>query len=70
MGKENIECLSYNVSVLFILLFIVAGKVCGEAAGVPEDMTKEWLSYKSPTMCEEYKRDEIFNTEGNELFYK
>ncbi|CAH4033511.1 unnamed protein product [Pieris brassicae] len=47
----------------------MAGKVCGEAAGVPKGMSEEWLSHKRPALCEGYTTEEIFNADETGLFY-
>lgn len=48
---------------------IVAGKVCGEAAGVPEGVSEEWLSHEWPALCEGYTPEETFNADEIGLFY-
>lgn len=69
MGKENFECSSSWVQRFRARHNIVAGKVCGEAAGVPEGVTEEWLAHKWPTLCEGYKPEEIFNADETGLFF-
>ncbi|CAK1597281.1 unnamed protein product [Parnassius mnemosyne] len=69
MGKENCKCSSSWVQRFRARHNIVAGKVCGEAAGVPEGVTEEWLSHKWPTLCEGYKPEEIFNADETGLFF-
>ncbi|KAL0861588.1 hypothetical protein ABMA27_009087 [Loxostege sticticalis] len=69
MGKENFECSSSWVQRFRARHNIVAGKVCGEAAGVPEGVSEEWLSHKWPALCEGYTPEEIFNADETGLFY-
>lgn len=68
MGKENFECLSSWVQRFRARHNIVAGKVCGEAAGVPEGVSEEWLSRKWPTLYEGYTPEQIFNADETVLF--
>lgn len=68
-GKENFECSSSWVQRFRARHNIVAGKVCGEVAGVPEGVTEEWLSHKWPALCEGYSPEEIFNADETGLFY-
>lgn len=69
MGEENFECSLSWVQRFRARHNIVAGKVCGEAAGVPEGVTEEWLSHKWPALCEGYKPEEIFNADETGLFF-
>ncbi|KOB77473.1 putative tigger transposable element derived 6-like protein [Operophtera brumata] len=46
MGKENFACSSSWVQRFRARHNIVAGKYCDEAAGVPEGVTKEFLSMR------------------------
>lgn len=46
----------------------MAGKICGEAAGVPEGVS-EVLSHKWPALREGYTPEEIFNADETGLFY-
>lgn len=69
MGKENFECSWSWVQRFRARHNIVAGKVCGEAAGVPEGVSEEWLSDKWPALCEGYTPEEIFNADETGLFY-
>ncbi|XP_046601956.1 tigger transposable element-derived protein 4-like [Neodiprion lecontei] len=68
-GEENFECSSSWVQSFCARHNIVSGKVCGEAAGVPEGVTEEWLSHTWPAIWEGYKPDEIFNADETGLFY-
>lgn len=69
MGKENFQCSSSWVQRFRARHNIVAGKVSGEAAGVPEGVSEEWLSHKGPALCEGYTPEEIFNADETGLFY-
>lgn len=69
MGKENFKCSSSWVQRFRARHDIVAGKVCGEAAAVPEGVSEEWLSHKWPALCEGYTPEEIFNAAETGLFY-
>ncbi|GBP89083.1 Tigger transposable element-derived protein 4 [Eumeta japonica] len=69
MGKENFECSSSWVQRFRARHNIVAKKVCGEAAGVPEGVTEKWLSHKWPALSEGYTPEEIFNADETGLFY-
>lgn len=67
--KENFQCLSSWVRRLRAGYNIVAWKVCGEAAGVPEGVAEDWLSRKWCALCEEYKPDKIFNADETRLCF-
>ncbi|CAH3998250.1 unnamed protein product [Pieris brassicae] len=69
MAKENFKCSSSWVQCFRARHNIVAGKVCGEAAGVPNGVSEEWLSHKWPALCEGYTPEEIFNADETGLFY-
>ena len=69
LGNPNFNCSSSWIQRFRARHDIVAGKICGEAAGVPDGVIEEWLSKKWPVLCEGYKPDDIFNADETGLFY-
>ncbi|KAJ4442440.1 hypothetical protein ANN_04026 [Periplaneta americana] len=68
LGNPNFNCCSSWIQRFRPRYNIVARKICGEAAIVPDGVTEEWLSKKWPALCEDYKPDDVLNADETGLF--
>lgn len=70
--KMNIK---FTVNDSFIKRFktrnsIKFDKIHGEAEGVPEMVTNEWITHKLPEMIKEFKPEDVFNADEFGLFWR